>query len=66
LEQFLDEFTTTGNRLIKLTHLDEKQAKETAFALRDTSGAICSFLTRHLTDEEELAVPIILHHRLRG
>ena len=66
LEQFLDDFTTTGNRLIKLTHLDEKQAKETAFALRDTSETICSFLTRHLTDEEELAVPIILHHRLRG
>jgi hypothetical protein len=25
-----------------------------------------AFLRRHLPDEEELAVPIILHHRLRG
>lgn len=25
-----------------------------------------AFLKRHLSDEEDLAVPIILHHRLRG
>jgi hypothetical protein len=30
------------------------------------TGTIETFLKRHLSDEEELAVPIILHHHLRG
>jgi hypothetical protein len=27
---------------------------------------IQAFLDRHLTDEEDLTVPILLHHKLRG
>jgi hypothetical protein len=34
--------------------------------VHDTIMVIDAFLKRHLSDEEELAVPIILHHRLRG
>ncbi len=66
LDLVLDQYTRTANRAIKLIHLDEAQARSEVGALRDTSEVIEAFLKRHLNDEEELAVPIILHHRLRG
>ncbi|MEM9434567.1 MAG: hemerythrin domain-containing protein [Pseudomonadota bacterium] len=66
LDQVLEQFTTTANRVIKLSQLDETQAYDEAGSLHQTSEAIRAFLKRHLSDEEELAVPIILHHRLRG
>lgn len=66
LDQVLNSFTLTANRAIKLFHLDEQQARDEVGALRGTAQVIEAFLQRHLTDEEELAVPIILHHRLRG
>lgn len=66
LDKVLDDFTRTANRLIKLTTLDAAQAYEQAAQVHKTSETIEGFLKRHLSDEEELAVPIILHHRLRG
>ena len=66
LDLVLDQYTRKANRAIKLIHLDEAQARSEVGALRDTSEVIEAFLKRHLNDEEELAVPIILHHRLRG
>lgn len=66
LDRVLDQFTETANRSIKLIHLDEPQAREEAGRLHGLAGTIEAFLERHLADEEELAVPIILHHRLRG
>ena len=66
LDEVLDAFTRSGNRVIKLVHLDETQAKTEAGTLHGLSETIEAFLARHLSDEEELAVPIILHHRLRG
>jgi iron-sulfur cluster repair protein YtfE (RIC family) len=66
LDRVLDGFTKTGNRVIKLIQLDEKQAWDEAGILHGMTGTIEAFLNRHLSDEEELAVPIILHHRLRG
>lgn len=66
LDKVLDDFTRTANRLIKLTTLDEAQAYEEVGQVHETSKTIEAFLKRHLSDEEELAVPIILHHRLRG
>lgn len=66
LDRVLDRFTETANRSIKLIHLDEPQAREEAGRLHALAGTIEAFLDRHLADEEELAVPIILHHRLRG
>lgn len=66
LDRVLDDFTRTANRLIKLSALDETQAHEEAGQVHATAATIEAFLKRHLTDEEELAVPIILHHRLRG
>ncbi|MBO6511347.1 MAG: hemerythrin domain-containing protein [Roseibium sp.] len=66
LDKVLDSFTRVANRAIKLVHLDEPQAREEAGQLHGLSETIQAFLDRHLSDEEELAVPIILHHRLRG
>lgn len=66
LDKVLDDFTRTANRVIKLSALDEAQACDETGQLHATSKTIKAFLERHLSDEEELAVPIILHHRLRG
>jgi hemerythrin-like domain-containing protein len=66
LDKVLDDFTRTANRAIKLATLDPMQAYEEAARVLTTSETIEGFLKRHLSDEEELAVPIILHHRLRG
>ena len=66
LDVVLDGFTRTANRTIQLIQLDERAAKREAGSLHNHAIAIEAFLNRHLTDEEELAVPIILHHRLRG
>ncbi len=66
LDATLDRFSRQSNRVIQLIHLDEPQAKVEAAGLRDTSEEIHAFLARHLADEEDLIVPIILRHKLRG
>lgn len=66
LNAILDEFTRTANRAINLIRLDQEQAHGEVGRLHGLSEAVEAFLKRHLSDEEELAVPIILHHRLRG
>ena len=66
LDAVLDRFTQAANRTIKLIQLDEKAAPDEAGHLHREAEMIEAFLERHLGDEEELAVPIILHHELRG
>lgn len=66
LDGILDAFTTASNRVIKLVHLDEAQARDEAGAVHEMATGIEQLLDQHLTDEEDLAVPIILHHKLRG
>jgi hypothetical protein len=66
LDKVLDGFTKTGNRLLKLLDMDEVQAKEEAHHLLEHSYSIQEFLNKHLHDEEDLVVPILLHHKLRG
>ncbi|MGI9372082.1 MAG: hemerythrin domain-containing protein [Hyphomicrobiales bacterium] len=66
LDAVLDGFTKTANRTIKLLDLEERQARDEAGDLHGAIETIERLLERHLSDEEELAVPIILHHRLRG
>lgn len=66
LDRVLDGFTRSANRVIKLATLDEAQAREETADVHKAATTIEAFLERHLSDEEELAVPIILHHRLRG
>lgn len=62
----LDSFTKIANRTIKLIQLDDVQASDVAGKLHGIATAIEAFFARHVSDEEELAVPIIPHHRLRG
>lgn len=66
LDVVLEDFTSQANRVIKLSRLDAAQAKDEAGQVHATSEVIEAFLKRHLGDEEDLVVPIILHHRLRG
>ncbi len=66
LDVVLDCFSKSATRVIQLAQLDEKQLRNEAGDLHGIAKTIEAFLTRHLGDEEELAVPIILHHRLRG
>ena len=66
LDGVLDRFTRAANRTIKLIHLDEAQGRDEAARVLGEAQKIEAFLARHLGDEEELAVPIILEHRLRG
>lgn len=66
LDATLNRFTVQANRVIKLLYLDEPQARDEAGGLRDTAASIEGFLARHLSDEEDLVVPILLHHKLRG
>ncbi|MCV6591313.1 MAG: hemerythrin domain-containing protein [Silicimonas sp.] len=66
LDLVLEDMVQKANRVIRLSTLDEAQAQDEAGAVHGTAEAIEAFLKRHLSDEEDLAVPIILHHRLRG
>ena len=66
LDATLDGFVDAANRVIMLIQLDEKEARENAASLLDSATSIEKLLERHLADEEDLAVPIILHHKLRG
>lgn len=66
LDTVLADFTRHANRVLQLTRLDPAQARDETGKVHGTSEVIEAFLQRHLSDEEELAVPIILHHRLRG
>ena len=66
LNVVLERFTESANHVLKLNQQDEKSARDEAGKLHGTIETIEAFLQRHLSDEEELAVPIILHHRLRG
>ncbi|MGH1466894.1 MAG: hemerythrin domain-containing protein [Cognatishimia sp.] len=66
MDGLLDSLTRHANRYLKLSDLSPKDAeKELPTLLKDTK-AIGGFLARHLADEEDLVVPIILHHKLRG
>ena len=66
LDATIDTLTTVSNRTLKLLQLDENQARDEAGKLQKSAQDIQKFLARHLADEEDLIVPIILHHRLRG
>ncbi|MEP2530074.1 hemerythrin domain-containing protein [Shimia sp.] len=66
LDDVLDRFTRQGNRIVQLHQLDPDQIPEQAKLLHGLTKEIGLFLTRHLRDEEDLVVPILLHHQLRG
>ncbi|WP_417723993.1 hemerythrin domain-containing protein [Salipiger sp.] len=66
LDALLDDIARTGNRAVQLATLAPDQMAEEVKPLRDMTERLTGFLTRHLTDEEDLVVPIVLHHKLRG
>ncbi len=66
LDPLLDQFTRQANRVVQLAGLEEAQMPDEAGPLAGLSAGIERFLHRHLSDEEDLSVPILLHHRLRG
>ncbi len=65
LDSLLDRFTRQGNRVVQMFDLDRSQVHEEAGPMHEITAQIGQFLQRHLTDEEDLAVPILLHHGLR-
>lgn len=66
LNGVLSDFTNTAIRAIRLIDLNDSKARSEVGQLHTVTIGIEKLLQRHLGDEEELAVPIILHHRLRG
>lgn len=66
LDAVLDRFTKSANNSIQMLQLNEAGAHDFVGEVHETSEAIERLLARHLVDEEELAVPIIIHHKLRG
>lgn len=66
LDGTLDDFKRVSNRVVQLAQLSPPDMyDETGTVLRHAED-IGAILNRHLTDEEDLVVPIILHHKLRG
>lgn len=66
LDEVLHDFTDAANRTIKLIQLNENMAFDEVGKVHKAAQVIEKLLARHLVDEEELAVPIIIHHKLRG
>ena len=66
LDGVLDGFTRSANSVIQLAQLDPGQVKDHAADVHAASETIEGFLERHLADEEDLVVPILLHHKMRG
>lgn len=66
LDQTLDRFERHARRSLQLAELDPGQLKDEVGALHKVTEGLQGFLARHLADEEDLIVPIILHHRMRG
>ncbi len=66
LHRGLDDFTQAANQTIRLMQSNNQRSMDEAGKLHTVTTHIESLLVRHLSDEEELAVPIILHYRLRG
>ena len=66
LDAGLAALTHSANRAIKLQQMDEKQMREEAANVLDNVTDVARYLARHLPDEEDLVVPILLHHKMRG
>lgn len=66
MDQILANLTVSANRYLKLTDLSPDDATDEVPDILKASESVQGFLARHLTDEEDLVVPILLHHKLRG
>lgn len=66
LDEVLEEFTNSAISTLSMIDLQDKTSRDEAGKVHNAARIIEKLLTRHLVDEEELAVPIIIHHKLRG
>lgn len=66
LDGVLHDFTQAAIRTLRLVELNDDDAVEETSRIHSNAQALEKLLSRHLVDEEELAVPIIIHHKLRG
>ncbi|WGI20818.1 hemerythrin domain-containing protein [Amylibacter sp. IMCC11727] len=66
LDAGLQRLTEHANRTIQLATLDPKQVREQAALVLQDVRDVKTYLGRHLPDEEDLIVPILLHHKMRG
>ena len=66
LDDILDRFTRASNRYLKLLDLDPTSAEQELGDIHTAGCHIQSLLSRHMKDEEDMIVPIILHGKLRG
>ena len=64
LDAHLHALTNDTNTLLRAIN-EGREAADAAGALETRLGGFEQFLDRHLTDEEELVVPVILHHGFR-
>lgn len=65
LDATLERFTRSANRVVQLAQLSPADMPSEVPDVHDSARAIAALLDRHLSDEEDLVVPIILHHQLR-
>jgi len=66
MDALLDGFSRTVNRVLLLSQMAPDQVQDEVPVLVEQTGALRNFLKRHLSDEEDLVVPILLHHQMRG
>jgi hypothetical protein len=66
MDRLLDGFSRTMNRVLLLSQMAPDQVGEEMPELAEQTEALQGFLRRHLSDEEDLVVPILLHHKMRG
>ncbi|MEM8795345.1 MAG: hemerythrin domain-containing protein [Pseudomonadota bacterium] len=66
LDQVLSAFIDVGEKAVEVAGDDDIKLRDAVGTLHGITEAIEALLDRHLGDEEEIAVPIILHYRLRG
>lgn len=64
LDAHLHDLANETNRLLRAI-AEGQGARDAAGAMDDRLGRFAGFLDRHLTDEEDLVVPVILHHGSR-
>ncbi|WP_254919106.1 hemerythrin domain-containing protein [Oceanicola sp. 22II-s10i] len=66
LDATLDSFARGANRVVQLAQLSPVDVAREVPGVEKDAATIAALLDRHLADEEDLVVPIILEHRLRG
>ena len=62
MDEFLDGMAKSGSNLVKKIHSKSEASMYAADNLQKILRRFDRFMDRHLTDEEELIVPIILEY----